>query len=453
MRAAFAAAINRSPAAFTDIRFERRRGTRIVRRGRDVESVAERRREGGVVRCFTPGRGWGVAGFGTLDALAPALRQAHELSLALRGGPREGPAPVPARKFELDCPAGRDPNAIARERKLRLTELAAERVLATDRRLADARVYYEDCLVETVVATSDGLDVVERRPEIALALLAVAEEGGTIERGLDSFSNPGDWDEIESWAGAAAGTAQRAIGLLHAAPVRAGRCPVVLDPRSTGLLLHRTIGHLCQADADGGSPAPLRLGTRVGPDLIDIGDDGTVEGLRGTRAFDHEGLASRKTLLVQHGVVVSHLHTRSSAAAAGVAPTGSARGAPGEAPRARLSNTFLANGSGELDELIQGVALGVYLAEPVGAAFDGSRLVLRAGAGRMIRGGELAEPIKGGSVAGDPLALLGAVDRVGGDFQWDRSAAWCAHGRRGPVAIGTGAPHVRLVEAPVGEDA
>jgi TldD protein len=136
-----------------------------------------------------------------------------------------------------------------------------------------------------------------------------------------------------------------------------------------------------------------------------------------------------------------------------VAPTGSARAAVGEAPRARQSNTFLANGAGDLAALLGGVGLGLYLAEPVGVSCDESRAVLRAGAGRMIRSGELAEPIKGASIAGHPLALLGGVDALAGDFRWDPSARSCAHGARGPVAVSTGAPHVRLVEAPVGEDA
>ena len=84
-----------------------------------------------------------------------------------------------------------------------------------------------------------------------------------------------------------------------------------------------------------------------------IGDDGTAFGRRGTLAFDHEGTAPVPTILVQHGVVVGHVHSRITAARAG---TGADRSRPrrrSRAPaRARLGNTYVASGQGELADLL-----------------------------------------------------------------------------------------------------
>jgi TldD protein len=114
-----------------------------------------------------------------------------------------------------------------------------------------------------------------------------------------------------------------------------------------------------------------------------------------------------------------------------------------------LTNTYLAQGSGTPSDLIRVVDLGVYLGEPVSVTDDGM-VTLRAGLGRMIRKGELAEPVKGASLSGDPLGLFGMIDAVGADFTWDTAAATCSLGGQ-TVPVGSGAPHIRLVEALVGD--
>jgi TldD protein len=452
VRTELAAAAAASPASFTDIRFERRRGVVILRQRNRLESVAERVSDQGLVRCLSPGFAWGSCGFTQGNDLPGALRLAHESSLAL---PRRRPLalqPLPAREAEALCPAEADPSAVPLTRKLELTELVAEALLAADRRIVDARVQYTDEMVETVLVTSEGVALVEQRPEFTLSLLCAAEESGTVERVVDSIAAR-SWAEVEAWAGNLKATAERAVLMLYATPVRAGRYPVVLGNRAAGLLAHRAVGHLCQADGDRDHPAPLPLGTRLGPESLTVEDDPTVIGMRGTRSFDHEGLQPRKTTLVQNGVVVGHLHTRSSAAAAGAAPTGSAFGGGGDVPRARLSNTYLTAGKAAPSDLMAGIEAGVLIEDVVSASLDQHRVGLRAGFARMIRQGQPAEPVKGVSLADSILALLGQIDLVAGDFQWDGTASWCDRLGAGRAPVSTGAPHVRLIDVAVGEPA
>jgi predicted Zn-dependent protease len=69
----------------------------------------------------------------------------------------------------------------------------------------------------------------------------------------------------------------------------------------------------------------------------------------------------------------------------------------------------------------------------------------------MIRHGEPGEPVKGVTLAGDALVLLGQLELVGSDFEWDHSAAWCDRPGAGRVPVSTGSPHLRLLEVPVGD--
>jgi TldD protein len=451
VRAHLAAAACASPSPFTEIRFEQRRGTDILQRGTEVVYATSSRSAGGVVRCYSPGHGWGVASFRTLDDLRGALRNASESAQALRSA---GAAPiprVPARELEVECLPGRDPNSFQLPSKLDLVAMVSRTMRGPDRRVASTRVRYTDALVETIVVTSEGITLQETRPECSIAALAVAEEGGTVERALGSVSSAGAWQDLEEWSHSAYRIGERAVLQLHAAPVRSGRYPVILDPAAAGVLAHRVVGHLCEADADGAGP--LALGTRLGAEVITISDDGTAIGRRGTAAFDHEGTAPVPAVLVQHGVVVGHVHTRATAARAGTGATGSARGTLGEAPRARLSNTYVSSGRGDLEALLRDISLGVYVANPTGAVLDDSRAGIRSGLGWMIRNGELAEPVKGVTIEADPLALLGLVDRVAGDFVWSAAASACDRAGAGRLPVSTGAPHLRLIEAPVGSRA
>lgn len=447
MRARLAAAARASSAAFTEIRFEHRRGTAVLQRGAEVVFTAAPESAGGVVRCYTPGSGWGVASFRTLDDLRPAMRHAMEGSLALRGGDAGPLPPVPARELEVDCPPERDPSRVPLGEKLELAAVVTRTMRGTDRRVVGTRIRYEDWLVDTIVVTSEGISLREVRPELSIAALAVAEEAGTVERATGSIASAGQWTDLQEWSRTAYGIGERAVLQLRAPPVRPGRYAVVLDPRSAGLLAHRAVGHLCEADADGAGP--LAAGTRLGSEVLTIGDDGTAFGRRATVAFDHEGMAPVPTILVQHGVVVGHVHSRVTAARAGTRPTGNARGSGLEPPRARLSNTYISSGRGSLADLLAGVPLGVYLSDPVGVSLDDDAAAVRAGHARMIRRGELAEPVKGATLEADPVVLLGLVDRVAEDFSWDVSASCCDRRAAGRLPVSTGAPHVRLIDAPV----
>ena len=452
MRVELAAAASSSPAAYTDIRFERRRGVAILRRGRELEALTEQVTGGGLVRCLAAGSGWGSSTFQTLDQVPAAIRLAHEYALQ---GSRRAAAPfpvLPGRELEIQCLAQADPDSVSLARKLDLTDLVASSLLDADRRIADVRVQYTDELVETLVATSEGIALSEHRPEFTLSVMAAADEAGTTERVVDSIAAR-SWSDLESGAATAPAIAERALSLLHAVPLRGGRYPVILAPRAAGLLVHRAIGHLCEADGDSDVRSPIPTGARIGPDALTIGDDPTADGLRGTWTFDHEGLKPRKTILVQHGVVVGHVHTRSTAAMAGVAPTGSARGSGLGLPRARLSNTYVAAGSVDPADLFDGVTTGLLIEELSGISLEQGGVALRAGFARMIRHGEAGEPVKGVTLTGDALMLLGQLDLIGSDFEWDHSAAWCDRPGAGRIPVSTGAPHLRLLEVMVGDTA
>jgi len=307
-------------------------------------------------------------------------------------------------------------------------------------------------VVETWLATSEGSWLHELRSEGSVAALAIAEEGGNIERAVGSFAAPSGTVVLDDSESVIRRIGQRAVERLHATPVRPGRYTVVLDPAAAGALMHRAVAHFARPALPGADSDVLPMGTRVGPEYLTVGDDPTAEGLRASLACDDEGTVSRRTVIIQNGVVTGHLHSRETAAQTGQAATGHARAGLGRGPPfPRATNTYLAQGRGSLSDLLRGVSAGVYLSDLLACYADGDQLSLRSGSARMIRDGHLAEPVKGVQIDADLLALLGRLDAVAADFTWDSQDIRCRDGSAGIVAVTTGAPHARLVDVAVGE--
>lgn len=439
-------ALRSSRADYTDIRLERVWRTAIAFRGSRLEGATTALEEGGVVRCLNRGRGWGVAGFQGLTGLRSAVARAHELSLAVPLAAPVRLADIPVQDADHAADLDGDVRGVALGEKRRLLDQLNQEMLATDRRITESWAGYRDAVTERWVATSEGVQLHDLRPSVRLAAGVMAREENFLERAFESWAVPGGWHSVLAADYPFRAAARRAVALLSAPRMRAGSYPVVLDPRAAGALMHQTIGHLCEAgraarDADDG----LHLGQRVASDLLTVGDDGRASGLTGSRPFDDEGAPTQNTLLVQHGAVVGRLHTRETAARAGVQATGNAR-TPRvvDGPAARLTNVYVSNGKGTLEDLIRGIPFGVYVADAIAGHAWLGRFSLTSAWGQVIRDGRLAELIKPVSLAGEVTETLHRLDAVAGDFRWSQLGSACSRDGFAHLPVAEGSPHLRF---------
>ena len=445
-------ALGRSRAEYAEVRLRRVWSTTVLVRDRTVEVATGSDETGGAVRCCSPGTGWGMAAFSGADRFDAPVLKAHELSLAGASRQPVTLAPIAVRQLESAQSLEDDPREVPLTEKRQRGESLAAAIFGSDRRIVSARVLCRDVVIETWLATSEGTWLHDLRSEVSVAALAVAEEGGNVERALGSLAARGGWQGANSAGRMVHGVATRAVEHLHAAPVRPGRYTVVLDPAAAGVLVHRAISHLARPALPGTDPDVLPMGTRIGPECLSVGDDPTAEGLRASIVCDDEGTVARRTPIVQNGVVVGHLHNRETAASSGQAPTGHARaGALRGAPHPRASNTYVAQGTGSFEDLIRGIGTGLYVMDTLSARAEGDQIGLRAGSARLIRDGRLADQVKGVQIGAGMLSLLGRVDAVAADFGWNTAGEVCRDGSAGVVPVTTGAPHVRLVDVAVGE--
>jgi len=447
-------ALRASRAAYAEVRVERSRATRVAFRGQRLEGANESVDAGGCVRALVDGHGWGVASFTSLDDLPAMLAAAEEMSRAIHLERPIRLAPAAPREDAVIPAVDGDPRDVPLAEKRRLLEHLNGLMLSVSPKIADTSAAYYDSRTEWAFANSEGAWLYEVRPEIGLSAHATARDGDTIERALESLGLRRGWASVQDAERMFRGAAERALALLTAPSVQGGTYPVVLDPRLAGVFVHEAFGHLSEADFVYENPEAremMTLGRRFGSDLVNIGDDGSAAGLRGTLPYDDEGTPTQRTALVDRGILVGRLHSRETAAAMGEQPTGNARAIDfRHPPIVRMTNTYIEGGTGTFEDLIRDIALGVYAVDAIGGQTYLENFSFSAAHGYVIRNGKLAELVKDVVLAGNLFQSLQAIDGLAADFRFNQMGGGCGKGGQFPLPVTEGAPHVRFRELLVG---
>jgi PmbA protein len=252
-------------------------------------------------------------------------------------------------------------------------------------------------------------------------LQALASEDGVRETGL-GFGVGRSPAALEPEA-IGAEAADQAVQMLGASKPSSRSCPVVLADTVAASFVAFIGSALC-ADAvqRGRSPFAGRIGDEVASGALAIADDGLAEGGLASAPFDGEGTPHRRTELIAGRELLAYLHDTYTARREGADSTGNAaRSSYRSAPSVAPSNLIVEPGEAALAGLLASAGEGVYVNEvaglhsgvnPVSGQFSvGAR-------GRLIRGGELADPVREFTIASDLVAMLSAVKAVGAEGRW-----------------------------------
>ncbi len=145
-----------------------------------------------------------------------------------------------------------------------------------------------------------------------------------------SARSSGRLESPESVGRIAAG---RAIRRLNARKVPTQKVPVIFEPRTAGQLLGDISEPLTEAQSIGRRRSwQVSWCEKIASDALTVIDDATIPGLFGTTPFDDEGAASRRTMVIERGVLKSYLLNTYSARKLNLKTTGNAsRGITGNA--------------------------------------------------------------------------------------------------------------------------
>jgi PmbA protein len=302
--------------------------------------------------------------------------------------------------------------ALELDRRVRAGDPRIRQVVSSD---------YVDGLGETAIATSRGIAVTSRRTRCYLFVHAVAGDGDDTQTGFGYSVGRAPVDlDLEA---AASDAVDRATRLLGAKKAKSAKLTAVLDRRVTATLLGVLSGTLSGEEvAKGRSLFEGRVGEKVGVGELTLVDDPTNPLAYGASRHDSEGLACRRNSLIAQGELKGFLYDTYAGRLAGTASTGSAvRGGFRTTPGVGARALSLLPGDHDQAEIIAKVSEG-FLVQSITGVHSGVNRVsgdFSVGAqGLMIRGGELAEPVREVTIASTIQRMLQHVVEVGSDVEW-----------------------------------
>jgi PmbA protein len=400
-----------------------REGGRQVRvHGGEVESLTAATQSGVGVRAWV-GHRVGYA-YGT-DLSEGGVAAIAARAAEAAGVADEDPYAAPPQPAEFEALPGLSDPSIAEWETDRVAELAltVERTaLESDPRLvAVETAVYADADEQVAIASSTGVAGEFETSSCYAYLQALAEGEGARETGL-GFGLARGPRGLDPEAIGAEG-AERALAMIGAGKPASRACPVVLDETVAASFAGLIGGGLsAKAVQRGRSPFAGRLEEEVASEAFALFDAGRDPQGPASAPFDGEGVPRRRTALIEGGGLCSYLYDTYSANREGVASTGSAaRQGYRSLPTVSTSNLVVAPGSLSLTDLLAQAGEGVYVTDVAGlhSGVNPVTGVFSVGAsGRVIRNGQLAEPVREFTIAGELVAMLSAVSAAGTEARW-----------------------------------
>ncbi len=356
------------------------------------------------------GKRVGVATTNRLDD--ESLRQVVEQALAIARIQPENPEfsslpapqPIQTAPSYSERTAGFTPEERARRVGI-IVQLAKEQGL-------EAAGAFSTGINTIAVANSLGTFAHEQRTDSEFHAVVMADERGSGY--TQNAATDASTLDFEAMAREAVEKAQRSRNPID---IPLGEYQVVLDAYAVADMLQNLIlmGLSALAVQEERSFMNGQFGKRIAHPDVTLYDDGhDPAGL--PQAFDYEGVPKQRVVLIDHGVANAVVYDSLTAAREGKANTGHALPAPNTYGPLPL-HMMMEAGNASVEELIRGVASGIYVTRfhytntlhPVKTLFTG---MTRDGT-FLIENGELTRPVKNLRFTQSILTVLQGVQGVG----------------------------------------
>lgn len=253
----------------------------------------------------------------------------------------------------------------------------------------------------------------------------VVEHRGETQTGLRVSACRGSMEDLlssESLEILAEQALEAAELMLKASPCPAATMPVIMAGEAGGTMIHEACGHGMEADIVDKDFSVYRdmIGKVVASPSVTIVDDGSIPGLYGSYDIDDEGTPSRRTVLVEKGILKGYLTDREMALRLGLPLSGNGRRASYRVPpQPRMSNTFVEPDGASLDDLISSVEFGLLVRHMGGGEVNptSGNFVFHVTEGYLIKGGTLL-PVRGAVLTGNGPDVLRKIKGVGTDLRF-----------------------------------
>jgi PmbA protein len=297
--------------------------------------------------------------------------------------------------------------------------------LASDPRLSNSEgAEFSQSASTIAYASTLGFDGGYRSSSFNLAVEPVAVANGHMQRDY-WYARARHLGQLDDAAEVGRRAAARTIRRLGARRVPTQEAPIIFEAEVAASLLRHLAGAVVGQSLYRGTSYLLgRLGEMIASPLVTVVDDGRMPGGHGSRPFDAEGLATRRTTVIADGTLTSYLFDTYSARRLGAASTGNAARAVGDSPSAAPTNFYLQAGTTSPEAIIASVERGLLVTELIGFGVNPvTGDYSRGAAGLWIEHGEIAYPVEEITIAGNLLEMFRDIELVGDDLVFRGSIA------------------------------
>lgn len=312
-----------------------------------------------------------------------------------------------------------DIERLSAEECLERAKIIESSALKYDERVKQARKSsFARTLSYVRIINSSGIDVQASATYCSASVMVMAGSGDEMQSGYD-FSISHNLQDIElEKTGLTA--SKNAVSMLGARHIVTCKMPVLFDNTTTADILDTISGSFVGENViKGKSLLKDRLGELYFSPCITLLDDPLEKNSINSFAFDGEGIASRKNLLIEKGRVASFVYDSYWGNVAGKSSTGnSIRGSYRSSPVLSVRHLKLEPGGSmksELTGLKQVLKvtdiMGMHTVDPISGEFS-------VGVnGMLIENGMEVYPVREAAIAGNLYSMLGHVVHVGDDVR------------------------------------
>jgi TldD protein len=327
-------------------------------------------------------------------------------------------------------------------------------IILSSKKVQTSSVRYVDAHGTLYFANLEGSFIVCENIFCGVSVMAMAKDGMDVQQAYNSIGDLRGYRKVENFEESCEEVTKRAVDLLSAKPVEAGKYTVIADPKLCGVFTHEAFGHLSEADfiyENKKLREIMKIGKRFGPDVLSIVDDGTLEGEAGYNKYDSEGTPTQKTYLIKDGILTNRLHSRETAARMNEGPTGNARAISyGSEPIVRMTNTYMESRDQTFEEMLAGVDDGIYAKGSLGGQTNTEMFTFSAEEAYRIKDGKICEQVRDVVLTGNVFETLTNIDAIGNDLVLYGGLGGCGKGGQSPLRVSDGGPHIRIKNVTIG---
>lgn len=441
-----------SGADFAEIFAEDRISNNLNMTDGKVENLVSGRDFGVGIRIFKGFRC--IYAYTNDGSLAALLRTAGDVAAAMGKIGQDGTVNITERVNKNVHPILYVPSGVESRKKIEVMRRAYDSAKDYSGEIAQVVITYIDRDQKILVANSEGLYTEDRRVRTRLAIRSVASNGIENQTGSEAPGRMMGFEIFQSvdpeYFGREA--SKSAVTMLHARNCPAGRMMTAIENGFGGVIFHEACGHALEATsvAKGNSVFTGKLGQKIASEKVTAIDDGTIPGEWGSINIDDEGNTSRRNVLIENGILKGYLVDKLNGKRMGMEATGSSRRESYRyAPTSRMTNTYIAPGTDEDEDIISSISEGLYAKKMGGGSVNTvtGEFNFAVAEGYLIKNGKIQEPVRGASLIGKGADILMKIDMVGSKLEHGQGMCGSSSGS---IPTNVGQPLIRVSEITVG---